>query len=185
MKHRMPLGLLTLFALSVAFAAPHPVAADNDNKPLKHIVITGTGEAGTVFDGRFDIENFVQSGENILAIGELKGKLIYPDGRQREVHGDAAFPVSLSTTAPASAAAFQLPGSVPILHLVLGPLDLNLLGLHVELNQVVLDITAETGPGNLLGNLLAAIANLLNGPPAPSVLTQIVGLLNQILGLLG
>ncbi len=44
---------------------------------------------------------------------------------------------------------------VPILNLALGPLDLNLLGLVVHLNQVVLNITAEGGPGNLLGNLCA------------------------------
>lgn len=51
----------------------------------------------------------------------------------------------------------------PILHLELGPLDLNLLGLRVQLNQVVLDITAIPGPGNLLGNLLCAVAGLLDG----------------------
>jgi hypothetical protein len=66
-----------------------------------------------------------------------------------------------------------------ILHLELGPLDLNLLGLVVHLNKVVLDISAQSGPGNLLGNLLCAVANLLNtGGP----LQQIVNLLNQILG---
>jgi hypothetical protein len=42
-------------------------------------------------------------------------------------------------------------------------LDLNILGLRVQLNQVVLDITAIPGPGNLLGNLLCAIAGLLDG----------------------
>jgi hypothetical protein len=34
------------------------------------------------------------------------------------------------------------PDTCPILHLELGPLDLNLLGLRVQLNQVVLDVTA-------------------------------------------
>ena len=73
-------------------------------------------------------------------------------------------------------------GACPILHLVLGPLDLNLLGLMVHLNQVVLDITAQSGPGNLLGNLLCAVANLLNqGGP----LQGIANLLNQILQILG
>jgi hypothetical protein len=48
-----------------------------------------------------------------------------------------------------------------ILHLVLGPIDLDLLGLVVHLNRVVLDITAQPGPGNLLGNLLRAIAGLV------------------------
>ncbi len=55
------------------------------------------------------------------------------------------------------------PEVCPILHLELGPLDLNILGLRVQLNQVVLDITAIPGPGNLLGNLLCAIAGLLDG----------------------
>jgi hypothetical protein len=40
----------------------------------------------------------------------------------------------------------QATGTCDILHLTLGPLDLNLLGLVVHLDQVVLDITAEQGP---------------------------------------
>lgn len=40
----------------------------------------------------------------------------------------------------------------PILNLILGPLDLNLLGLTVTLpNGLVLNINAVSGPGNLLG----------------------------------
>ena len=68
-----------------------------------------------------------------------------------------------------------------ILHLELGPIDLNLLGLVVHVDKIVVDIDAQSGPGNLLGNLLCAIANLLNnnGPVA-----TLVSLLNQILGLL-
>jgi hypothetical protein len=66
---------------------------------------------------------------------------------------------------------------------VLGPLDLNLLGLAVHLNTVVLDITAIPGAGNLLGNLLCAVAGLLDGASLP--LGQIGALLNQILALLG
>jgi hypothetical protein len=71
--------------------------------------------------------------------------------------------------------------SCDILNLVLGPLDLNLLGLEVHLNQVVLDIIATSGAGNLLGNLLCAVAGLLDGGAA---LGQIAALLNQILGIL-
>jgi len=55
----------------------------------------------------------------------------------------------------------------------------------IDLNQVVLNITAQPGPGNLLGNLLCAVANLLNGGGGLSaVLNQIVALLNQILAAL-
>jgi hypothetical protein len=66
----------------------------------------------------------------------------------------------------------------PILNLTLGPLDLNLLGLVVHLDTVHLVINAESGLGNLLGNLLCALTNLLDGPAA---LNAIVNLLNRIL----
>lgn len=69
-------------------------------------------------------------------------------------------------------------GTCQILDLTLGPLDLNLLGLMVHLNQVHLTITAQSAPGNLLGNLLCSVAHLLDnsGP-----LQGLVGLLNNIL----
>jgi hypothetical protein len=66
------------------------------------------------------------------------------------------------------------PTPCPILHLDLGPLDLNLLGLHVHLNEVVLDIEAIPGPGNLLGNLLCAIAGLLDGVDLSGVLGNLL-----------
>jgi len=71
----------------------------------------------------------------------------------------------------------------PILHLDLGPLTLNLLGLNVHLNEVVLDITATSGPGLLLGNLLCGVANLLNGPTALG--QQVAGLGNIVQQLVG
>jgi hypothetical protein len=73
-------------------------------------------------------------------------------------------------------------GSCQVLHLELGPLDLDLLGLQIHLDRIVLDITAQSGPGNLVGNLLCAITNLLN---SGALLTQVSALLNQLLGLLG
>ena len=87
----------------------------------------------------------------------------------RTVTQSIALPVSLS-------------GTCDILHLTLGPLDLNLLGLQVHLDQVVLDITAQSGPGNLLGNLLCAVAGLLD---AGGPLSGLVTLLDQILAVLG
>jgi len=60
----------------------------------------------------------------------------------------------------------------------LGPLSLDLLGLQVDLSRVVLDITAQAGAGNLLGNLLCGVANLLNDP------SGLAKILNSILDLL-
>jgi len=61
------------------------------------------------------------------------------------------------------------PGATDILNLSVGPLDLNLLGLEVQLDDcnggpVTVDITAESGPGKLLGNLLTGLSHLLDNP---------------------
>jgi len=50
----------------------------------------------------------------------------------------------------------------PVLDLSLGPINLSLLGLNVDTSPICLEITATQG-GGLLGDLLCAIANLLNG----------------------
>jgi hypothetical protein len=68
------------------------------------------------------------------------------------------------------------PDACPILHLELNEIDLNLLGLRVQTSDICLDIHAEEGPGNLLGNLLCSITGLLDGP-----LTGVLDRLNQLL----
>ena len=92
--------------------------------------------------------------------------------------------VQLSATDP--------PVTCQILNLTLGPLTLNLLGLVVVIpSPIVINIFAIPGAGNLLGNLLCAVVNLLNGNPLASLLgnlaalQQLVSLLNQIVAVLG
>lgn len=61
----------------------------------------------------------------------------------------------------------QAPGQIcQILDLVLGPLDLNLLGLLVHLDRVHLSITARRG-GGILGDLFCALAGGPSPPPPP------------------
>ena len=55
------------------------------------------------------------------------------------------------------------------------------IGLVVHLDTVHLNITAQPGAGNLLGNLLCAVAGLLDGG---GLLTGLSDLLNQILAIL-
>jgi hypothetical protein len=77
--------------------------------------------------------------------------------------GLAAGPGFTVPVAPA-----QLPpvpeGFCTVLDLVLGPLDLNLLGLMIHLDRVHLRITADPN-GGILGSLLCSLAG---GPPAPT-----------------
>jgi hypothetical protein len=63
----------------------------------------------------------------------------------------------------------QAPGEIcQILDLVLGPLDLNLLGLLVHLDRVHLTITAERG-GGVLGDLFCGLAGGSPSATAPVV----------------
>jgi hypothetical protein len=84
-------------------------------------------------------------------------------------------------------AAFQAAPSCAILGLVLGPLHLDVLGLVVDLNRVVLNITGQTGPGNLLGNLLCALTGILDGgliiPRFLSIVSELLAAINAILRL--
>jgi len=71
-----------------------------------------------------------------------------------------------------------------ILHLALGPIDLTLLGLNVHLDNcangpVTVDITAVTGQGNLLGNLLCQLVE--GGLPTGLTLGQIIDLILSLL----
>jgi hypothetical protein len=59
------------------------------------------------------------------------------------------------TGSASSSAKTPLATECPVLHLVLGPLHLNLLGLIADLNKVDLDLTAV--PGTLLGNIFCQL----------------------------
>jgi hypothetical protein len=79
----------------------------------------------------------------------------------------------------------QIQAACDILNLVLGPLHLDLLGLVIDLNQVVLDITGETGAGNLLGNLLCGLFGILDAPGGITEFLRVLdGLLSTINDLL-
>jgi hypothetical protein len=136
--------------------------------------------------GEFAIERFTNSGGQLFAVGTFTGSVTDAvTGKTTEDSQGITMPVTLNG---ATGAVVAQQASCEILDLVLGPLDLDLLGLVVHLDQVHLNITAEQGPGNLLGNLLCAVAGLLdNTPPAgglTGLLNSITALLNQILSIL-
>lgn len=147
--------------------------------PLQDVPITGNIIGGGTFQGTLDVVSFANESGQLVANGLLTGSLTLLNGNKLDVVNEyVTVPVSSTGNNPANAPA----QACSILHLTLGPLDLNLLGLQVHLDRVVLDITAQGGPGNLLRNLLCAVAHLLDGG---SPLDQIVGLLNRIIDLLG
>jgi hypothetical protein len=182
------LALVTVFALTAApFASRVEAAPAAAKGPGVAVPVSTVPGSPVTFAGDFRITRFVTSGGKIFAQGVLSGIATRTsDGvtqsvlrtTSMEVNTDQAPTVAGGAGGPA---AISQQAVCDILHLVLGPLHLDLLGLVVDLNQVVLDITAESGPGNLLGNLLCAVVGLLDNNGA---LTQITGLLNQILAIL-
>jgi hypothetical protein len=167
-------AVVTFLAVTAALMMPLPATAQNKpvQKATSSVVMTGTTAAGDVFNGTLKITSVASNTTTgaLTATGMLTGTLTSATGI---VLGTVSQLITLPLTG--------VSGSCTILTLTLGPLDLILLGLMVHLNQVVLTITAQPGPGNLLGNLLCDVANLLNGGNLSSALTQLVSLLNQIL----
>jgi hypothetical protein len=128
--------------------------------------MTGTAP-GATFTGVFNLTSFAVKNDQLVAVGTLSGVLT--TGTTTEsVFKTVALPAAVTQAA------------CEILHLDIGPISLDLLGLQVDLSRVVLDITAQPGPGNLLGNLLCAVAGLLD----PGNLGNLAKLLNQILAAL-
>jgi hypothetical protein len=165
---------IVLIALLLLPMATVPAMAQGGSGLTIPITGTFTDALGGVgqFAGTFDLQRFTVVNGQIAAVGTLTGTLTDSAGT---VLGSVVRTITILLDSAATQA------SCEILHLELGPLDLNLLGLEVHLNRIVLDISAVPGAGNLLGNLLCAVANLLNGGGA---IANIVNLLNQILAAL-
>lgn len=155
-----------------------PAATTTSVTSLRHIPVSGQATNGKAFQGHLNVTQFVRRHGATYALGTLTGRLGTRTIKARQVAVPASVPKPLAgLTGNASAAAV-----CPVLHLTLGPLHLNLLGLHVNLNQVVLGINAQSGSGQLLGNLLCSVSNLLN---TQSILgSQLTGLLNLVQTLL-
>jgi hypothetical protein len=143
--------------------------------PAPSTAVTGTvtNALGTgTFTGTATLTRVATSGTNLVGDLLITGTAL--------VNG-VATPVSQLVTGVTLAAA----GTCPILSLAIGAIHLDLLGLVIDLAPVNLDIVAQSGPGQLLGNLLCAVVNLLNGPTGGAVGNALANLLNTINGLLG
>lgn len=167
MKFRLPILATTLALMASLLVVPTAFAATTTAAPVT-APVTGTVANGGTFTGT--LSNLVFSNVNgvLTATGNLSGTVTNAAGQTVGTVSN----LLVSTTATAT-------GTCQVLNLTLGPLDLNLLGLMVHLNQVVLNITAQSGPGNLLGNLVCAIAHLLDSNASVTALSN---LLNHLLG---
>jgi len=179
-------------AQSTQSASTIRAAAAKLSAPVTGSFTDASGGQG-VFAGTFTPAKFAVSKGKLVANGTLTGTLTDSAGTalgsvSQKVSSPVLAPQSASAatsgtaTSGASAQAAAAPAaSCQILDLRLQPLDLNLLGLVVHTDTIHLNITAQSGPGNLLGNLLCAVTGLLDGGALGS---QLAALLNQILSIL-
>jgi hypothetical protein len=160
-------AMIAALALSAVALAPATASAQTARPVTIPVVGTVIGGGGGTFSGALTIARFVNDNGTLTATGVVTGIVTNAvTGATTTVVSTFATPVTIAQA------------TCSILHLDLGPLHLNVLGLQIDLSRIVLDITGQTGAGNLLGNLLCGIAGLLD----PGGLAR---LLNQILGVLG
>ena len=178
------LALVSVFVLA-PFGVPDAKAQTPPANPLRGIPVSfaGTFDTGVSgnFTGTLDITRFSHRGRQLLAHGTLTGVVTQTvGGVTTEVGRLTNFPVTLPVNIAQA--------SCRILTLNLGPIYLNLLGLVVNVpTPITVIIEAVPGPGNLLGNLLCAIARLLDRPNLPPGLATnlLNAVLRQLLGGLG
>lgn len=175
------IGLTALPASAATTSAAPTVAAAAPTKATASSTINETIAGVGTFVGTFTPTQFLNQNGQLAVTGLVNGTLTtvkdlvlggisYPAGSQIPV-------TNQSVTTPVTGGSAS--GSCKILTLDLGPLHLDVLGLVVDLNQVDLNITAQSGNGNLLGNLLCSVAGLLDG----NGLNGLTNLLNRLLGL--
>ena len=162
---RKPTAIVAALALSLVTLAPAAAHAQAV-RPVT-LPVVGTVVGGGTFAGTATVTRFINQNGQLTALGVVTGILTNAAGTPTTVVSTFATPVNITQA------------TCSFLHLDLGPLNLNLLGLQVDLSEIVLDLTSQAGAGNLLGNLLCGIAGLLDSPGG------LARLLNQILGILG
>ena len=175
------LGLVVL--LLAAFVQPASAAPNTSQQTPVHGTFTDKhGRQGTL-NGMFTLEKLEMHQGKLVAKGRLTGQIQDSDG-VRNIGGNGhQVRLPLGFEAPATAGV-TTQANCQILDLVIQPIDLDLLGLTVHLDTVHLNITAVSGQGQLLGNLLCGLAGLLDqGSPLQNLVNAFIDFINALLGL--
>jgi hypothetical protein len=158
--------------------------AENKLGEMRTRFVGGETANGRTVTGKFYPLDFRRDNGKLKVRGMLAGVVHNTDGSTSTFTAVRSLTVKRINGTPiapkTSAAAL---GVCDILKLVLGPLDLDLLGLQVHLDRVRLIVEAVSGAGNLLGNLLCAVAGLLD-EGLDGILGQLAAVLDDILGAL-
>jgi len=144
------LAVLVTAALAVFAATASPAAAG--------AAAPSAAQSNGVMHVGFAVQKFVKQGKSLVAVGQTIATVTTDQGTytstqpfiSKVTRKAAAHVSSVRTTQQASRIC-------NVLNLTLGPLHLALLGLIIDLDKVVLNITADSN-GGLLGGLLCGLA---------------------------
>jgi hypothetical protein len=163
---RLSIPIALLFFATAGFAA----------KKDPSLQLPLTSVAGT-FTGTFTINRFEVRDNAVVAVGVVRGSIASAGS---VLVGEVAAPVTVGTaSAPAAAskaAVAQQAATCGVLHLDIGAMNLNVLGVMVATQPISIDLSGDSAAP--LGNLVCTIESTLNN------VVGLVDLLNQLLGAL-
>ena len=170
--HPRPVTFALVAALLCAgLLAPLGASAQTGQEPAEPIEVTGNvfnknGNKVGTFSGALTAVNFGVNRDNqLLTSGVIEGVVDYTAEGKEDLPVPATEFSRVVTTGSGTATGageVSAAATCQILDLDIGRIRLDLLGLVIDLAPVHLDITAVTGSGNLLGNLLCALVRLLD-----------------------
>jgi hypothetical protein len=181
-------AMLAMVAATVVFAGP----ARAQTTPLTIPDVEGkvynkkTGKLKGTFEGQIEdpVVSYKHSKKykGLMVSGTLVGELTKKANPENPIPVNKEFKTKAKASVPGPAGSGEVTAQAVcnILTLNIGAIHLDLLGLVVDLSPIDLVIDAVSGPGNLLGNLLCAVAGLLD--PSNPLANFLNALLEQLFG---
>jgi hypothetical protein len=141
-----------VLAATVVLAFGAATASSGTTAPARpHVLVSSTAPQKVGI--RYTVKKFVRRGNHLVAYGRAYARYLPTSGPRKTT--SRAFTASVAVRGRHLSAAQRI---CPILDLTLAPLDLNLLGLMIHLDQVHLTLTANSN-GGVLGSLLCGLTN--------------------------
>jgi hypothetical protein len=188
MRRVRPMALIIALTVALPILTPFAPAAAQPTvaAPLLTLPIAGTATRHGTFSGTLAISSVVgQSADHVVVEGVVTGTVTKADGSP--LGTVLSVPVQLPLTGNWRQVARLAPepqrrvvlaqSTCGVLHLSIGAIDLDVLGVVVTTTPITLDISGDTaGP---LGSLVCSILNLV------TTVANLVNLLTSLLGGLG
>ncbi len=130
------------------------------------VPIAAGASTGGTFSGTLALTSFAVQNGQLVALGTVTGMASGAGAATTSVITNVALPVTMGQA------------SCQALNMTLGPATVTVTSLQLSINQVVVDLTAQTGAPSALSTLLCSGANLQGNP------SGLADLLNQVLATL-